>query len=105
MRFLFGMILVIAFLLPTLGGKDIVRNRSPDGKFALKISETDSGSEVAIVDLVRFFKQLARLLPFANISPIAGRIVETLRIIWILLHRQPGNFKPAFIVVGIFFCS
>ena len=47
-----AVILIVNCLLPSLEAKDIIRDKSPDGKFALRITkEEDGGWGAAIIDL------------------------------------------------------
>jgi hypothetical protein len=51
-RFFFGLVLVASFLIPSLEAKDIIRDKSPDGKFALRFTRDDKGFwEAAIINL------------------------------------------------------
>lgn len=51
----FAFILIGNCLLPSLEAKDIIRDKSPDGKFALRITKAEPGGasawEAAIIDL------------------------------------------------------
>jgi hypothetical protein len=50
-----AVILIVNCLVPSLEAKDIIRDKSPDGKFALRISKAEPGGtsawEAAIIDL------------------------------------------------------
>jgi hypothetical protein len=48
---LFAFILIRICLLPSLEAKDIIRDKSPDGKFALRITKEDQGWGAAIISL------------------------------------------------------
>ena len=47
----FAVILIGSFLVPLIEAKDIVRDKSPDGQFALQITKEDEGSAAAIINL------------------------------------------------------
>jgi len=47
----FAVILVGNCLVPSLEAKDISTDKSPDGKFALRIWKAEEGWEAAIVDV------------------------------------------------------
>jgi hypothetical protein len=42
---------ILIGLVPSLEAKDIIRDKSPDGKFALQITKEDEGWGVAIINL------------------------------------------------------
>lgn len=46
-----AVILIVNCLVPSLEAKDIIRDKSPDGKFALRITEEDAGRGAAIINL------------------------------------------------------
>jgi len=46
-----AVILIVNCLVPSLEAKDIIRDKSPDGKFALRISKDEQGGSAAIIDL------------------------------------------------------
>lgn len=51
-RFVIGFILVTACVIPSLEAKDIIRDKSPDGKCALRFRKDDKGVwEAAIINL------------------------------------------------------
>jgi hypothetical protein len=47
----FAVILISSCLVPSLQAKDIIRDKSPDGKFALRITKEDQGWGAAIISL------------------------------------------------------
>ncbi len=46
-----AIILIVNCLVPSLEAKDIIRDKSPDGKFALRITKEDVGWGAAIINL------------------------------------------------------
>ena len=46
-----AVILIGNCLVPSLEAKDIIRDKSPDGKFALRITKENEGSGAAIINL------------------------------------------------------
>ncbi len=46
-----AVILIGNCLMPSLEAKDIIRDKSPDGKFALRIAKDEQGGSAAIIDL------------------------------------------------------
>jgi hypothetical protein len=48
---LIGVFLMGTFLVPSIEAKDTIRDKSPDGKFALEITKEDEGWAAAIVNL------------------------------------------------------
>ena len=48
-----AVILIGNCLVPSLEAKDIIRDKSPDGKFALRITKEDMGGSAAIIGLKR----------------------------------------------------
>jgi hypothetical protein len=46
-----AVILILNCLVPSLEAKDIVRDKSPDGKFALRFTKMEEGGGAAIIDL------------------------------------------------------
>jgi hypothetical protein len=58
-------ILILIGLAQSLEGKDLIKDKSPDGRFALRIRKGEEGWEAAIVDL-RAKKPLADLEVYGN---------------------------------------
>ena len=47
----FAVILIGNCLVPSLQAQDIIKDKSPDGKFALRITKDDMGGSAAIIGL------------------------------------------------------
>ena len=47
----FAVILIATCLVPSLEAKDVIKDKSPDGQFALRIHKGEEGWEAAIVDV------------------------------------------------------
>jgi len=83
----FAVILIGNCLLAALEAKDIIRDKSPDGKFALRISHTDEGWEAEIIDL-RIKKGVIGLELYQN------NYVEGTRLVWSKDSQRVAYFEP-----------
>jgi len=71
----FAVILIANCLVPSLEAKDVIKDKSPDGKFALRIHKGEEGWEAAIVD-VRTKKSVVDLDVYGNYVEGTTRVVE-----------------------------
>jgi len=82
----FAVILVGNCLVPSLEAKDISTDKSPDGKFALRIWKAEEGWEAAIVD-VRTKRSVVDL-------DVYGSYVEGMRLVWPKDSKRVAHFEP-----------
>jgi len=82
----FAVILIGNCLLASLEAKDISRDKSPDGKFALRIHKGEEGWEAAIVD-VRTKKSVVDL-------DVYGNYIEGMRLVWSKDSKRVAHFEP-----------
>ena len=82
----FAVILIGNCLLASLEAKDIGRDKSPDGKFALRIWKGEEGWKSAIVD-VRTKKSVVDL-------DVYGNYVEDMRLVWSKDSKRVAHFEP-----------
>jgi hypothetical protein len=67
-------------------GKEIIKDKSPDGKFALRIWKGEEGWDAAIVDL-RSKKPVEYL-------DVYGNYVEGMRLVWSKDSKRVAHFEP-----------
>jgi hypothetical protein len=81
-----GFILIGSCLLAAPEAKDIIRDRSPDGKFALRITKDDMGGSAAIIDL-KGKGEVATLEVYQNYT-------EQARLVWSKDSQRVAYFEP-----------
>ena len=79
-------ILVASSFVPSLKAEEIIKDKSPDGKFALRIHKGEEGWEAAIVD-VRTKKSVVDL-------DVYGNYVEGMRLVWSKDSKRVAHFEP-----------
>jgi hypothetical protein len=85
--YFFGLILVTFFLIPSVEAKRIIKDKSPNGKFALELSRTDDGQwDAAIIDL-KSKGAVAWLETYQN-------TVEGTRLVWSKDSQRVAYFEP-----------
>jgi hypothetical protein len=82
----FAVILIGNCLLPSLEAKDIIKDKSPDGKFALQISRTDEGWWSA--EIVGLKSEDVVFLE------IYQNMVEGVRLVWSKDSERVAYFEP-----------
>jgi hypothetical protein len=82
----FAVILIVNCLVPSLEAKDVIKDKSPDGKFALRIHKGEEGWEAAIINL-RTKEALADL-------DVYGNYVENMRLLWSKNSNRVAHFEP-----------
>jgi len=82
----FAIILIATCLVPSLEAKDVIKDKSPDGQFALRIHKGEEGWEAAIVD-VRTKKSVVDL-------DVYGNYVEGTRLVWSRDSKRVAHFEP-----------
>jgi hypothetical protein len=83
---LLASILVATSFVPPLKAEEILKDKSPDGKFALRIHKGEEGWEAAIVD-VRTKKSVVDLDVYSN-------YVEGMRLVWSKDSKRVAHFEP-----------
>ena len=69
------LILVLGYFVASAAEKEIIKDKSPDGKFALRVWKGEEGWEAAIVDL-RSKKPVEYLDVYGNCGRYATPVVE-----------------------------
>jgi hypothetical protein len=82
----FAVILIANCLVASLEAKDVIKDKSPDGKFALRIHKGEEGWEAAIINL-RTKEALADL-------DVYGNYVENMRLLWSKDSKRVAHFEP-----------
>jgi hypothetical protein len=82
----FAVILIVNCVVPSLEAKDVIKDESPDGKFALRIRKGEEGWEAAIIDL-RTKKASVDL-------DVYGNFVEDMRLLWSKDSKRVAHFEP-----------
>jgi hypothetical protein len=82
----FAVILVGYCLLPSLEAKDIIRDKSPDGKFALRITKEDEGWGAAIINL-KSKQDVVGLEIYQNFT-------EEAHLVWSKDSQRVAYFEP-----------
>jgi len=82
---LLASILVVTSFVPSLKAKDVIKDKSPDGKFALRIAKGEKDWEAAIID-VRTKKALLDL-------DVYGNYVENMRLLWSKDLQRVAHFE------------
>ena len=82
----FAVILIATCLVPSLEAKDIIRDKSPDGKFALRITKEDEGWGAAIINL-------------KNKDDVVGleiyqNFIDEAHLVWSKDSRRVAYFEP-----------
>lgn len=80
------LILVLGYFVASAAEKEIIKDKSPDGKFALRIWKGEEGWEAAIVD-VRTKKSVVDL-------DVYGNYVEDMRLVWSKDSKRVAHFEP-----------
>jgi hypothetical protein len=80
------LILVLGYFVASAAEKEIIKDKSPDGKFALRIWKGEEGWEAAIVD-VRTKKSVVDL-------DVYGNYVEGMRLVWSKDSKRVAQFEP-----------
>ena len=83
---LFAVILIGNCLVPSIEAKDTVRDKSPDGQFALEITKEDEGSAAAIVNL-KTNQNVVGLDIYQNFA-------EDAHLVWSKDSQQVAFFEP-----------
>ena len=83
---LFAVILIANCLLPSLKAKDNIRDKSPDGKFALRITQEEEGWGAAIIDL-KNKKDVVGLEIYQNFT-------EEAHLVWSKDSQKVAYFEP-----------
>jgi len=81
-----GVILIINCLVPSLEAKDIIRDKSPDGKFALRITKENEGSGAAIINL-KSKEDVVGLEIYQNFT-------EEAHLVWSKDSQRVAYFEP-----------
>ena len=79
-------ILIATCLVPSLEAKDIIRDKSPDGKFALRITKEDEGWGVAIINL-KNKEDVVGLEVYQNFT-------EEAHLVWSKDSQRVAYFEP-----------
>ena len=82
----FAVILIGNCLVPSLQAKDIIKDKSPDGKFALRITKDDMGGSAAIIGL-RDKGLVATLETYQNYT-------EEAHLVWSKDSQRVAYFEP-----------
>jgi hypothetical protein len=83
---LLASIVVVTSFVPSLKAKDVIKDKSPDGKFALRIHKGEEGWEAAIINL-RTKEALADL-------DVYGNYVENTKLLWSKDSKRVAHFEP-----------
>ncbi len=83
---LFASILIALGVVSLLQAEEIIKDKSPDKKFALRIYKGKEGWEAAIIDL-RTKKALLDL-------DVYGNFVEDMRLLWSKDSKRVAHFEP-----------
>jgi hypothetical protein len=83
---LFGVILLANWLVPSLEAKDIIRDKSPDGKFALRITKEEEGWGAAIINL-KSKQDVVGLEIYQNFT-------EDAHLVWSKDSQRVAYFEP-----------
>jgi hypothetical protein len=81
-----GFLLISSCFTLSLRANELIRDKSPDGKFALRIYKGEEGWEAAIIDL-RTKKALLDL-------DVYGNFVEDMRLLWSKDSKRVAHFEP-----------
>src|SRR6266481_7449606 len=81
-----AVILIGNCLVPSLEAKDIIRDKSPDGKFALRITKDDMGGSAAIIGL-KEKGLVATLETYQNYT-------EEAHLVWSKDSQRVAYFEP-----------
>ena len=82
----FTVILIACYLLPSLKAKDTVRDKSPDGQFALEITKEDVGWAAAIIN-VKTNENVVGLDIYQNYT-------EDAHLVWSKDSQRVAYFEP-----------
>jgi hypothetical protein len=82
----FAVILIGNCLVPSLQAKDIIKDKSPDGKFALRITKDDMGGSAAIIGL-KGKGLVATLETYQNYT-------EEAHLVWSKDSQRVAYFEP-----------
>ena len=81
-----AVILIGTCLVPSLKAKDIIRDKSPDGKFALRITKEDEGWGAAIINL-KSKEDVMGLEIYQNFT-------EEAHLVWSKDSQRAAYFEP-----------
>lgn len=82
----FAVILIGTCLVPSLEAKDIIRDKSPDGKFALRITKEDEGWGAGIINL-KSKQDVVGLEIYQNFT-------EEAHLVWSKDSQRVAYFEP-----------
>ena len=82
----FAIILIGTCVVPSLQAKDIIRDKSPDGKFALRLTQEDEGWAAAIINL-KSKKEVVGLEIYQNFT-------EDAHLLWSKDSQRVAYFEP-----------
>src|ERR1044071_7155056 len=82
----FAIFLIGHFLIPSIKAKDTIRDKSPDGTFALEITKEDEGWAAAIVNL-KTNENVAGLDVYQNYT-------EDAHLVWSKDSQRVAYFEP-----------
>jgi hypothetical protein len=85
-KLLLILILFLGYFIASAAGKEIIKDKSPDGKFALRVWKGEEGWEAAIVD-VRTKKSVVDL-------DVYGNYVEGMGLVWSKDSKRVAHFEP-----------
>jgi hypothetical protein len=80
------LILVLGYFVASAAEKEIIKDKSPDGKFALRVWKGEEGWEAAIVD-VRTKKSVVDL-------DVYGNYVQGMGLVWSKDSKRVTHFEP-----------
>lgn len=81
-----AVVLIANFLIPSIEAKDTVRDKSPDGQFALEITKEDEGWAAAIINL-KTNENVVGLDIYQNFT-------EDAHLVWSKDSQQVAFFEP-----------
>lgn len=82
----FAVILIVILLIPSIKAKETIRDKSPDGKFALEITKEDEGWAAAIINL-KTNENVAGLDVYQNYT-------EDAHLVWSKDSQRVAYFEP-----------
>ena len=85
-----AVILIVNCLVPSLEAKDIIRDKSPDGKFALRFTKMEEGRGAVIIDL-KSKDDVVGLEVYQNQSDL---FIKQGHLIWSKDSQRVAYFEP-----------
>lgn len=82
----FAFILTAGAFVPSLGAEEIIKDKSPDGKFALQLIRSNDGWDAAIVELPTKKK--------VTESEAAGVVEQDVKLVWSKDSQRVAYFNP-----------